>query len=135
MLADFDLQNFEENHRMDYEEWQSMFKTGEVVVYSARTEQLELAALMVLKTTLIDCGMWYFYSIAVAEQYRGMSFGTRLFNKAIESEIATGIITSHCHIENVASIAFHKSLGFRAIEYVPDFYGDYEDAIMWSRPR
>jgi ribosomal protein S18 acetylase RimI-like enzyme len=89
----------------------------------------------VLKTASVDVGLWYFYSVAVSEKYRKMRLGTRLFNEAIKNELVVGLINSHCHIDNEASIAFHKSLGFKAVQYVPDFYGDYEDAIMWERSR
>jgi ribosomal protein S18 acetylase RimI-like enzyme len=71
----------------------------------------------------------------VSEKYRKMGLATRLFNEAIKAEIATGFINSHCHIDNAASIGFHKSLGFKPVQYVNDFYGDFEDAILWERAR
>jgi ribosomal protein S18 acetylase RimI-like enzyme len=134
-LSSFDLDNFDENHRMDTEEWTAMLGTGYVAMYTARDEAGELAAVLVLKTSSIDTGRWYFYSVAVADKYRKMHLATRIFNEAISSEIAVGVINSHCHIDNEASIGLHKSLGFKAIQYVNDFYGDYEDAILWERAR
>jgi ribosomal protein S18 acetylase RimI-like enzyme len=134
-LAAFDLENFDENHRMDEGEWTLMLGTGRVCIYTARDEQEGIAAILALKAPAIEVGLWYFYSVAVSEKYRRMNLGTRLFHEAIDSEIATGKINSHCHVDNEASIGFHKSLGFHAVQYVPDFYGDYEDAIMWERMR
>jgi ribosomal protein S18 acetylase RimI-like enzyme len=92
-------------------------------------------AILFLKSPSVDCGLWYFYSVAVSEKYRKMGLATRLFNEAIKAEIATGFINSHCHIDNAASIGFHKSLGFKPVQYVNDFYGDFEDAILWERAR
>ena len=134
-LAAFDFANFDENHRMDEEEWKSMLGSGYVAIYTARTEEDELAGILVLKTASVNVGLWYFYSVAVSEQYRKMGLATRLFKEAIGAEIATGNIQSHCHIDNTESIGFHKSLGFKPIQYTNDFYGDYEDAIMWERAR
>ena len=136
VLAAFDLANFDESHRMDEEEWQQMLSSGYVAMYTIRNEQDELVAVIVLKTDgKILTDRWYFYSVAVSEQYRKMHLATKLFQHAIGAAIACGSINSHCHVDNIASIKFHQSLGFRAIQYVPDFYGDYEDAILWERPR
>ena len=135
LLAYFDDVNFDEHHKMDEEEWRQMLSNGYVAIYTARDEQNDLAAVLVLKSSSVNTGMWYFYSVAVNEQYRKMGLGTRLFEIATESEISTGIINSHCHVDNVVSINFHQSLGFKVVQYVPDFYGDFQDAIMWERRR
>jgi ribosomal protein S18 acetylase RimI-like enzyme len=135
VLARFDLENFEENHRMDEEEWTHSLSSGYCAIYTARNEDNEIVAILFLKSPSVDCGLWYFYSVAVSEKYRKMGLATRLFNEAIKAEIATGFINSHCHIDNAASIGFHKSLGFKPVQYVNDFYGDFEDAILWERAR
>jgi ribosomal protein S18 acetylase RimI-like enzyme len=134
-LAKFDFENFEESHRMDASEWQQMLSNGRVEIYTARTEKDQLVAVLVLKTSSVETERWYFYSIAVTEKFRKLRLATKLFHLAIENEIAVGVINSHCHVDNEASIALHKSLGFKTVQYVTDFYGDYEDAIMWERPR
>jgi ribosomal protein S18 acetylase RimI-like enzyme len=134
-LAEFDEVNFEESHRMDYDEWAQMLSCGINIIYTARTEQNEIAAILVLKTASEDVGIWYFYSVAVAEKFRKCGLGTRLFKQAIAETISGGLINSHCHVDNIASIGFHKSLGFKAVQYVPDFYGDFEDAVLWERAR
>jgi ribosomal protein S18 acetylase RimI-like enzyme len=133
-LARFDHENFPEGIRMDEEEWEKGMVNGYCAVYVARNEREEMAANLVIKTSSIDVGVWYFYSVAVAEKYRRMGLAKRIFHEAIKSEFATGIINSHCHVDNEPSIALHKSLGFKAIQYVPDFYGDCEDAILWELP-
>lgn len=134
LLAAFDLSNFDESHRMDEEEWTQMLATGYVAMYTAR-EGDELAAILVLKRPSIEVGVWYFYSVAVAENHRKKGLATKLFREAIQAEIPFGFINSHCHIDNEASIGFHKSLGFVPVQYVNDFYGDFEDAILWRRAR
>lgn len=135
VLAQFDLDNFDEEVRMDEEAWKQAIANGYCAVYVARNEQEEIAAVLVLKTSTVNTGSWYFYSVAVAEKYRKMGLSTRMFNEAIRGEVAYGFINSHCHVGNDASIALHKSLSFTAIEYVPDFYGACEDAILWRRQR
>jgi ribosomal protein S18 acetylase RimI-like enzyme len=134
-LAEFDLANFDENHQMDEGEWTLMLGTGRVVTYIARDEQEEVAAILVLKAPAVEIGVWYFYSVAVSEKSRRSGIATKLFREAIKAEISFGFINSHCHIDNTASIGFHKSLGFVPVQYVNDFYGDFEDAILWKRAR
>jgi ribosomal protein S18 acetylase RimI-like enzyme len=134
-LANFDLDNFDDNHRMDSEEWGSVLDNGYVAIYTARNESDEIASILVMKRPSVEIGVWYFYSVAVAEKYRKMGLATRMFNEAIKNEISFGFINSHCHIDNEASIGFHKSLGFVPQQYVNDFYGDFEDAISWKRAR
>jgi ribosomal protein S18 acetylase RimI-like enzyme len=132
-LAIFDSENFDEHHAMDAAEWRQMLSNGYVAMYTARNDAGELAAVLALKTASVNVGLWYLHSVAVSEKYRKMRLGTRLFNEAIENEIAVGLINSHCHIDNKASITFHKSLGFKVVQYVPDFYDDCEDGILWSK--
>lgn len=134
-LAAFDLINFDESHRMDEGEWKQVLGSGYVAIYTARDEQNDIVAILALKTSSVDTGCWYLFSVAVAAKYRKMKLASRLFNKAIMDEISVGVISSHCHIDNVASIGFHKSLGFTSVQYVNDFYGDFKDAIMWARSR
>jgi RimJ/RimL family protein N-acetyltransferase len=134
-LAEFDFSNFDEDHRMDEGEWRQMLEVGFVATYVARNEEGEIAAIIVLKRPSIEVGVWYFYSVAVAEKYRKMKLATRIFYEAIKAEIPFGIINSHCHIDNQASISLHKSLGFIPIQYVTDFYGEFGDAILWKRAR
>lgn len=132
-LAAFDLANFDERHRMDVSGWQAMLAGGYVVIYTARNEQEEIAAILVLKRPSVEVGIWYAYSLAVAEKYRKKHLACRIFEAAIEAEIPSGFINSHCHIDNEASIGLHKSLGFVPIQYVTDLYGECEDAILWKR--
>ena len=131
ILAAFDLANFDESHRMDEEEWRQMLSNGYVAVYVARVKE-EIAGISVLKTSSASTGMWYFYSVAVAEQFRRHHIAENLYAIATENEKVSGKINSHCHVDNTASIALHKALGFKPFQYAPDFYGDYEDAIMWE---
>lgn len=132
-LAAFDFENFDEHHRSDEEEWKAILSNGYVPIYTARTEQGEIAAILVLKTSKVQRLRWYFYSVAVAEKYRKMRLATRIFNHAVSAEPVIGRINSHCHIDNQASINLHLSLGFNVVQYVPDFYGDFEDAFLWEK--
>ncbi len=134
-LAEFDRANFEISSCMATDEWERMLASGLVVMYTARTAENELAAVLVLKTAIVNINLCYLYSVAVAEKFRRRGYVQELFRYAIEDIISYEIINSHCHVTNAASIGFHKSLGFKAVQYVPDFYGDYEDAILWERDR
>jgi ribosomal protein S18 acetylase RimI-like enzyme len=133
-LAEFDVLNFESSHRMDVDEWIKVLKNGIVVMTTARTEDNELAAVCVLKASA-GIPLWYCFSIAVLPKYRGMRLGSRVYKKCIIQNCHMGKIQAHCAIDNMESIHLHLALGFRAIQYVNDFYGDYEDAILWERER
>lgn len=132
VLAAFDAANFNEKLAIDEDGWSSILNSGHVGVFTARDEKNELVAVLVLKTSSVPTGRWYFYTVGVAEKYRKMNLASRLFHEAVRSEQVAGIINSHTHIDNIASIQLHKSLGFRPIQYVTDFYDDFEDAILWE---
>ena len=133
-LAQFDFDNFDENHRIDETEWEQVLSNGYVPIYVARTEQNEIAGILIFKTSKVFKTRWYFYSVVIAEKYRRMGLASRIFYDAVRCESVLGKMNSHCHIDNEASIALHNSLGFNIIQYVPDFYGDFEDAFLWVKP-
>ena len=132
-LADFDKLNFESD-TMDVDEWTKVLANGIVSIFTSRTEQKELAAVCVLKASK-GVPLWYCFSIAVLPKYRGMRLGTRLYREAINNIISFGKIQAHCRVDNLESIHLHETLGFKPIQYVNDFYADYEDAILWERDR
>jgi ribosomal protein S18 acetylase RimI-like enzyme len=133
-LAAFDFDNFDEHHRCDEVEWEAIFSNGHVPIYTARDENGIVAAIAVFKTSKHHKTRWYFYSIAVAENYRRQGLAKDLFYHVLGAEPILGKLNSHCHIDNEASIALHRALGFNIIQYVPDFYGDFEDAFLWVHP-
>lgn len=135
ILAAFDLDNFDELHRMDADEWGQVLSGGSVAIYTATDNDGTIAAILVIKRPIVEIGVWYLYSVAVADGHRKAGIATKLFYEAIQAEIPFGFINSHCSIDNLPSIRFHKSLGFVPVQYVNDFYGDFKDAILWRRAR
>lgn len=133
-LAEFDSLTFKESHAMNEEDWQHVLDTGIVVIWTARLDEGELAAVCVLKASK-GVSLWYCYSIAVDPKYRGMRLGSRIYRKAIENTVSDGKIQAHCAVDNLESIHLHTAVGFKPIQYVPDFYDDYEDGILWERNR
>ncbi len=136
-LAAFDATNFDEELAMTEDEWIKVLATGIVKIWVARddsTSDCEIVGICVLKTAK-DINLWYCFSIAVAKQYRGQGMAKKLYRAAIENEIPFGKIQAHCEIDNIASIHLHQALGFKSTQYVNDFYGEYNDAILWERER
>ena len=133
-LEQFDAENFKPDLAMNLEEWAEVFSSGVVEVWTARDEQDKIAAVCVLKS-VINVSIVYCFSIAVGEKYRNLGLGRQLYNAAI-IDLAPGTrIQAHCELDNAASIQLHKSVGFEAIQYINDFYGDYKDAILWQKVR
>jgi ribosomal protein S18 acetylase RimI-like enzyme len=81
-----------------------------------------------------DVGIAYFYSNAVHPQFQGQGIGTTLVKERLSFiRDFCYMVQAHTRIGNQASQAVLANSGFYPIEYVPDFYDDFEDAILWQR--
>ena len=80
-------------------------------------------------------GIGYLYSNAVLKEYRGHGIGTLLLNYRIEKLVAWGskIIQAHTKIDNGESSKLLQKAGLESVQYLPDFYEDNVDAILWSK--
>lgn len=80
-------------------------------------------------------GIGYLYSSAILPEYRRKGFGKALTEHRIDvlSKIGCHKIQAHTRLDNEASEAMLISCGFGAIQYVTDYYDDFEDAVLWER--
>lgn len=70
-------------------------------------------------------------SLAVAPPYRNRGVGRRLMRRLLIRMERTGIVRVFLMVRegNAAAIALYRSLGFRRVRRVPEYYGDGEAAI------
>ncbi|MBO0840137.1 MAG: N-acetyltransferase [Sciscionella sp.] len=78
------------------------------------------------------------HSVYVATRARGRGVGKSLLLRLIESTEAAGIWTLQSGLfpENTASIALHKSVGFRVVgvrERIAEHFGRWRDVILVER--
>lgn len=78
------------------------------------------------------------HSIYIAESARGKGVGKKLLTAFIEDTERAGVWTLHTSIfpENVASLALHKSCGFREIGYrerIAQLNGVWRTTVMLER--
>ena len=79
-------------------------------------------------------GIGYLYSNAVLPDYRNQGIGTRLIRMRLDFVKNFCLkVQAHTRINNEASQAILRKCGFVPIHYVPDFYGDCEDAVLWEK--
>jgi ribosomal protein S18 acetylase RimI-like enzyme len=80
-------------------------------------------------------GVGYLYSNAVLPEYRGRGIGIKMVQTRVSrlETIGCRLIQAHTTLDNRASAYVLKKCGFIPVQYVPDFYRDNVDAILWSR--
>lgn len=79
-------------------------------------------------------GMGYLYSNAVLPEFRNMKIGSTMTVQRMTELHALGCrtIQAHTRLDNEASAYLLRTYGFSEKSYVTDFYGDNNDAILWS---
>lgn len=70
-------------------------------------------------------------SLAVSPAHRGRGIGRRLMRKLLRRLENAGIVRVFLMVRegNTGAISLYRSLGFRRIRRVPEYYGDGETAI------
>ncbi|MCX9078212.1 MAG: ribosomal protein S18-alanine N-acetyltransferase, partial [Candidatus Methanoperedens sp.] len=70
-------------------------------------------------------------SLAVSPRYRNRGVGRRLMRRLLIRMERTGIVRVFLMVRegNAAAISLYRSLGFRRVRRVPEYYGDGEAAI------
>lgn len=128
VLADFDKKCFAQDG-MTEEEWAKVIANNAYVCCAI--EQPGIVGVAVAKYA---AGIAYLYSSAVLPEYRGQNIGCWMVSDRIDY-LSTFVskVQAHTRIENFASQRMLKKCGFVPIQYVTDFYGDLEDAILWER--
>jgi ribosomal protein S18 acetylase RimI-like enzyme len=128
-LAKLDSLCFDASAAMSAEEWQTLLDKNPFVVCEFSAGELVAAGVAVHAA-----GIGYLYSLAVAPKYRRHGVGKQLTNARMEYLAARcSRVQAHTHTNNLPSQNNLKSFGFNPIQYVPVFYDDMEDAILWQK--
>jgi ribosomal protein S18 acetylase RimI-like enzyme len=114
------------------EEWEDALTELATVFFAKVGSHIVGAA--VCKYTMFNIG--YLYSTAVLQGYRRMGIATELLQQRIDYLCAGDrncrIIQAHTRASNIASGRLLQKHNFKAIEYITDYYGDFEDGVLWQ---
>jgi len=128
-LAESDIICFGEEG-MSAEEWLKALTENSIVVREVKDGVT--AGIAVAKW---DAGIGYLYSNAVLPEYRRQGIAARLTQQRVAclSRLGCTKIQAHTRVGNVASQTVLDNAGFRVVQYVPDFYDEFKDGILWER--
>ncbi len=132
LLAELDKTCFEKD-KMTEREWEKFFKHEKnfFLVWAKDNETKALVGVALIIFGI--AGIAYLYSNAVLPSYRKKGIGTELLARRISfiKNIATKIQT-HTRANNTESTRILKASGFIPIQYVIDFYGEFEDGVLFE---
>jgi ribosomal protein S18 acetylase RimI-like enzyme len=133
-LAALDKQCFG-SEAMTFKEWLQV--TSSPVIIVCAWEDPDKDHFSGLSVARYAAGIGYLYSSAVVPEARRLGIGERMVRKRIEllEDLGCAVIQAHTRIENEPSQNMLRKCGFLPIQYVTDFYDDFEDAILWERAR
>ncbi|KPL19073.1 MAG: phosphinothricin acetyltransferase [candidate division Zixibacteria bacterium SM23_81] len=121
----------------DWEQWDKIHLPNCRLVARSDNQIVGWAALSLVSTRCVYAGVAE-VSLYVKASERGKSIGKALLSALIEESEHRGIWTLDASIfpENVASIALHKSFGFREVGYkerIGQMGGVWRDVILMER--
>lgn len=124
---------FNKEDTMDKDEWHELLqKDDNIRVYGAIIDN-DLVGIAVLRCTVNNT--YYLYSNAVEPSYRNKGIGGKLVRARIKyahKQHPHCIIFAHTKINNSASMALLANESFEVVSYIPDYYDDFEDALLWK---
>ena len=129
-LASLDAACFSSSDAISAKEWKKLLlRTQNVIVYVHDDSDLMGAAVGTWAA-----GVGYLYSNAVMPRFRRQGLGLEMIEARINILRSNGCARVHAHtrVENRISRDLLKRVGFKAIQYVPDHYGDFEDGVLWE---
>ena len=129
-LTELDTECFD-TEKMTLEEWEKFFSTHSNNFISYYTEDTKVIGASII--TFSPNNIAYLYSIAVLPQYRKLNIGEGLLGSAIayvQQSVYT--IQAHTRVENVPMIQLLRKYQFKPAAYIPDYFGDFEDGILWE---
>ncbi len=126
-----------ETEAPEWEVWDAKHRPDCRLVAKVGGEVIGWVALMPVSSRRVYAGVAE-HSIYVAEAARGQRVGKALLRALIEESERVGIWTLQTAVfpENVASIALHKSCGFREVGYrerIGQMNGVWRDTVMLER--
>jgi ribosomal protein S18 acetylase RimI-like enzyme len=128
ILAEFDALCFDAEG-LSEEGWEKVLESN---AYACKA--VEGGKIVGVAVAKYSAGIAYLYSSAVLPEFRGQGIGIWLVRDRMNFvETFASKVQAHTRIDNFASQRMLKKCGFLAIQYVTDFYGELEDAILWER--
>jgi L-amino acid N-acyltransferase YncA len=126
-----------ETESLEWENWSAKHHAHSRLVARAGETVLGWAALSPVSTRRVYAGVAE-VSIYIADEARGKGVGRALLKALIEHSEQNGIWTLQAGIfpENTASLALHKSCGFREVgrrEKIGQLKGVWRDVILLER--
>lgn len=130
-LDKIDRECFNEDVRMDATEWAAVFDSQCRVFYVLNESNKVVGAAVIKMTTF---GLAYLYSTAVLPNYRKQGVGESLLLHRLNFLRSQGFrrVQAHTRVDNEIGGGLLEKFGFIPTEYVPDFYGDFQDGILWQ---
>jgi L-amino acid N-acyltransferase YncA len=121
----------------DWEKWDAGHLPGARIVARSNGEVWGWAALSAVSGRCVYNGVAE-VSIYITERARGRGVGRLLISRLVADSEAAGLWTLQAGIfpENVASIALHKSAGFRVVgqrERLGQINGRWRDVVLMER--
>lgn len=131
-LAEFDSLCFG-SEAMSESDWEKVFENENSYVFVHNPDGIVTG----IAVARYDAGIGYLYSNAVHPDHRGKGIGTYLVAMRLEffkqEHHRCARVQAHTRIGNKASQAVLAKCGFEPIQYVTDFYDDFEDGILWEK--
>jgi ribosomal protein S18 acetylase RimI-like enzyme len=131
ILAKIDEECFD-NEAMTVEEWEKVITMPGVEIFYSKDDEDNIVGAAVLIITAFKIA--YLYSNAILPKYRRQRRGYTLLLERLNRVHNEGIvqIQAHTRVNNIESGELLRKAGFNPIQYVPDFYDDFQDAILWE---
>ena len=131
VLTEIDEACFGEE-KMSFDEWFSAIVNDNTYIVLASVDNVFVGA-AVARITPFKIG--YIYSYAVLKECRGYGIATLLLGDCLRElkERNCSLIQAHTRIDNEPSGNVLRKANFHPIQYVPDFYDDFQDAILWQQ--
>lgn len=130
-LAGIDKQCFLPKDTLSTDEWNRFLMMTHHCVVTLHDPMCGIVGAAVATSA---AGIGYLYSNAVLRGHRRQGYGKELLNQRLNwLSRECSIVQAHTRVGNVPAHETLKSVGFAAKQYVPDFYGDFEDGILWEK--
>lgn len=113
--------------------WASILRTYRnyylLLVLDKESNSYVAASLVVYEPGLVA----YFYTNAVLPEYRNKGIGTTLIQRRLDLiSSKVELVQTHTRVLNTQSISLLRKFKFKLNSYIPDFYGNLEDGLLWE---
>lgn len=132
ILAELEKASFEPGDQIKQREWAKLLHFSVFYACAAKVGDVIAGAAVVV----VAAGIGYLYSYAVIPEWQRRGIGSRLLKQATEVCKDKGKcvkIQAHTRTHNLPSQTLLIKAGFVAVQYVTDYYADFEDGVLWEK--